>query len=89
MTRELLREASEHLETASELTEGAVADRISTQAEQIGELTERESGPDHGRLDRHMHALKEIAGDLSGEAADRVESARERLREYRTGVEGV
>lgn len=89
MAREELRAASEELREASDLAEGEAAERLATQADQVGELATREADPDHGRLDRHRHALEELVNDVGDRAAERVEAARERIREYRKGVEGV
>ena len=90
MTREQLRTASDHLRKALELIDDDDArERIESHAEQLADLADRDRGPDHGRLARHMTALGEIADGLDGEAADHVDAAYEQLKEYRKGVEGV
>jgi hypothetical protein len=89
MSREELEAASEELRRASELAEGGLRERLYDHSNQIATLASRDEGPDHGRLDRHMNALYEIAGDTGGDLHDHVVAAREHLREYRTGVEGI
>jgi hypothetical protein len=89
MAREELEAASEELRKASELTDGDLRERLYDHSNQVAELASREQGPDHGRLDRHMTALYEIAGDTDGALHDHVIAARERLKEYRKGVAGI
>jgi hypothetical protein len=89
MAREALEAASDELRKASELADGDRQRRLYDHSKQIAELASREEGPDHGRLDRHMNALYEIAGDTDGDLHDHVVAAREQLKEYRSGVEGV
>ncbi|MFC4359729.1 hypothetical protein ACFO0N_17425 [Halobium salinum] len=91
MVREELQAASDELRKAGEALggEGDVATRIHDQSDQLAKLATRSSGPDHGRLDRHMNTLSEIADQLDGEAKDHVEHAREKVREYRETVEGI
>lgn len=90
----------DHLETASELLADAsdraggendddLAERLQTQADAVLALANRDRGPDHGRLDRHMHALGELRDDASGDVADTIDRALDEVREYRKGVEGV
>ncbi|WP_435101014.1 DUF7553 family protein [Halarchaeum sp. P4] len=90
MELEKLQEASEILEQAAEeATDEDVRERINTQAEQIGKLADRNRGPDHGRLARHMHALQDLVDDTDGEVAAHVEDALESVRAYRETVSGV
>lgn len=87
---ELLDEASELLRRASEaVDDGDLRDRLYDQSDQVATLAARDSGPDHGRLARHMNALGDLADQLDGPANRQVADARDLLREYRTGVEGV
>jgi hypothetical protein len=89
MARGELEAASEELRRASELADGDLQQRLYDQSNQVAELAARDRGPDHGRLDRHMNTLYEIAGETDGELHDRVVAARDHLGEYRSGVEGV
>jgi hypothetical protein len=89
MTRTELQRASEELRRASELADGDLRERLYDHSNQVARLATREEGPDHGRLDRHMNALHEIAGETDGELHDHVVAAREHLEEYRRGVAGV
>ncbi|WP_224448247.1 DUF7553 family protein [Haloprofundus salilacus] len=89
MEREQLQRASDELREASELTDGALRERLVEQSEQLTDLANRERGPDHGRLDRHLNVLRDIAAQLDGEAKAHVESASEAITDYRSGVAGV
>ncbi|ADQ65805.1 hypothetical protein C499_11391 [Halogeometricum borinquense DSM 11551] len=89
MTRELLSAASEELSDAADTAEDELRERISDQADALAALAEADRGPDHGRLARHMNALSEIAEQASEDIEERVESARDKVSEYREGVEGV
>ncbi|WP_117593752.1 DUF7553 family protein [Haloprofundus halophilus] len=89
MEREPLRRASDELREASELTDGTLGERLLKQSETFADLAGRDRGPDHGRLDRHLNALREIAAQLDGEAKAHVEAASEAVTEYRSGVSGV
>lgn len=89
MPREELKTASGILREAAELVDEATQKRLHDQSDQLATLATRDADPDHGRLDRHMNALHEIAGSLDGEAADLVRSARESVKEYRKTVPGV
>ncbi|MFB6079646.1 MAG: hypothetical protein ABEJ81_01400 [Haloferacaceae archaeon] len=89
MTRDELSEASDLCRRAAEETTGEARERLYEQSNQLAKLADREQGPDHGRLARHMNALDELAAALDGEAADLVERARTLVGEYRQGVAGV
>ncbi|MFC6725871.1 hypothetical protein ACFQE1_16160 [Halobium palmae] len=90
MVRQELQEASDELRKAGEAVDASdVRERIHDQSDQIAELATRASGPDHGRLDRHMNTLSELADQLDGDAAEHVRQARDHLRAYRETVDGV
>jgi hypothetical protein len=89
MPREELQAASDDLRAAAEAASGELQSRIYDQSNQLAELAAAERGPDHGRLDRHMNILAEIAEETEGDVKSHVESARENVREYRTGVAGI
>jgi hypothetical protein len=89
MTREELQAASDDLRSAAEAASGELQSRIYDQSNQLAELAAAERGPDHGRLDRHMNILSEIAEETDDEVKQHVVSAREHVKEYRTGVSGV
>ncbi|WP_372910455.1 hypothetical protein [Salinigranum sp.] len=89
MSRPALEAASEELRKASELAEGDLQQRLYDHSNQVATLASREEGPDHGRLDRHMNTLYEIAGETDGALHDHVVAARDKLKEYREGVAGV
>ncbi|MFB6282111.1 MAG: hypothetical protein ABEH40_08835 [Haloferacaceae archaeon] len=89
MSREELDEASDLCRRAAAEATGEARERLYEQSEQLATLADRDRGPDHGRLARHMNALDELEGEVGGEAADLVGRARDRVGEYRQGVEGV
>jgi hypothetical protein len=90
MVRDELQEASDELRKAGETVDAeTVKERLHGQSDQLATLATRELGPDHGRLDRHMNTLSELAEQVEGEAEDHVERAREKVRQYRETVEGV
>jgi hypothetical protein len=86
---ELLREASDELRAAAESATGELQERIYDQSNQLAELAAAERGPDHGRLARHMNVLDELSGEADGDVDDHVRAAYEKVKEYRSGVEGV
>lgn len=89
MAREELEEAAEVLQQAVNATTDKLRDRIEAQADQVATLADRERGPDHGRLDRHQHALKRIREEAEAEVQDYLDEANELLEKYRETVEGV
>ena len=89
MVRDELQQASDDLRKAAELVDEETQKRLHDQSQQLATLATRDNDPDHGRLDRHMNALHELAGQLDGEAEELVRSARESVKEYRKTVPGV
>jgi hypothetical protein len=89
MTREELAEASDELREAAEAVTGDVRERLYDQADAFARKAAADRGPDHGTLARHLHALREIEDEVDQEAASHVAVARDRITEYREGVEGV
>jgi hypothetical protein len=89
MTREQLVHAAEELKQASADTSGEVKERLESQADTLHSLAEADHGPDHGRLDRIMHALSELKGDVDEGTAGRIESAYDHVKAHRETVSGV
>lgn len=90
MAREQLQAASEALRRAAvDATDEDAETRIYNQSNEMAKLAARERGPDHGRLDRHMHTLQGLADEVEGDARAGVEEALDELRAYRETVEGV
>lgn len=89
MSREKLAEAADVLEAAADSADEDLAERLRGQADQLAKLADRSSGPDHGRLARHMHTLGELAEEADGDLADEVRRAKELVTEYRSTVSGV
>jgi hypothetical protein len=89
MTREELADASEELRQAAEVVTGETRERLYDQADAFADAAAADHGPDHGKLARHLHILREIEADVGEEAAAHVETARDLVSTYREGVEGV
>ena len=89
MTRDELQTASDELRQAAESASDELGERLHDQSNQLARLATAERGPDHGRLDRHMNALSEMTEQAEGEVREHIQAAREQVKEYRKGVEGV
>jgi len=89
MNRDELERAAALLEEAAEDAADEAAEAIRTQAEQLRSLVERERGPDHGRLDRHQQALRDIEASVDENVSERIDEANALITEYRMTLEGV
>ena len=89
MARERLQDATEELKEAAALTNTERRKRLLDQADQLGTLATGDRDPDHGRLDRHMNVLAELANAADGTASEHISEARQLVSEYRETVEGV
>lgn len=89
MSRPELEAASDALHDAADAASPALADDLVEKAETVADLATRSEGPDHGRLARLEHALREFVDEGSDAVAERVERALDHVREYRKTVEGV
>lgn len=91
MSRAKLQEASESLRKASESADDTdLQARLYEHSNQLAELADREHGPDHGRLDRHLNALVEMADEASDDdVLEHISSARDAITAFRETVEGV
>ena len=90
MTREQLRTASDELRKASEAAAGDdLVERLHDQSNQFARLATADSGPDHGRLARHLNALSEMREDASDDVAAHIDAAAEAITAYRETVDGV
>lgn len=89
MTHEELVRAAELLETAADDASGDASERLAEQARQLASLAERDRRPDHGRLDRHQQALRDLAGIVEEDTAERIEDAIGLISKYRESVPGV
>ena len=88
--RSELREAADELDVArEEAADSADTERLESLAEQLRAMADADRGPDHGRLDRLTHGLREAEAELDGEAVAAVGSAIAHVRAYRETVEGV
>lgn len=86
MSRDELRRASEALQRAATDVSDEQRERVETQADQLASLADRDQGPDHGRLARHMLTIQELA-EQTGH--DDVQTAYDHVKTYREGIEGV
>ncbi|NHN61447.1 MULTISPECIES: hypothetical protein [Halorussus] len=85
-----LRTAADELdELAGTVSNEDAADRLDGLADRLTSMADADRGPDHGSLDRLTHNLREVREDLDDEAAETVDAALGRVREYRETVEGV
>lgn len=84
-----LEDAAESLRQASDATDGEAAERLIDKADTFAEAAEEGKVLDHGTLARHEHGLREIADDVGGEVADRIDEAMDSISDYRATVEGV
>ncbi|WP_435181699.1 DUF7553 family protein [Halorussus sp. AFM4] len=88
--RAQLRTAADDLdELAESVPDSDVADRLDGLADRLRSMADANRGPDHGSLDRLMHNLREVRGELDGEEAETVDAALGDVRDYRETVEGV
>jgi uncharacterized membrane protein YccC len=85
-----LRAAADDLQSAREqVSDSETTERLERSTDQLQQMIDAERGPDHGRLDRLMHNLRDVESDLNGDAAETVGSALSHVRAYRETVEGV
>lgn len=90
MADEDLQRASDCLTTAAARTSDADRrERLEDIADQLDTLASADHGPDHGRLARFENALLEIEEGADDDVVEKVTSAHEAVKEYRSGVEGV
>ena len=90
MTREQLRTASDHLRQASEAaTDDELVERLHDQSNQFARLATADSGPDHGRLARHLNALSEMREQGGNDVKEHIDAAEAAITAYRETVEGV
>ncbi|MFC7215647.1 hypothetical protein ACFQO4_16355 [Saliphagus sp. GCM10025334] len=89
MTRTELAAASDTLREAANAASADLATRLEEQAETVADLAERATGPDHGRLARLEHSLRDIQRAADENVSRRIDTALEEIRAYRETVEGV
>ncbi|MEY7849295.1 hypothetical protein AB7C87_08860 [Natrarchaeobius sp. A-rgal3] len=89
MPSDSLETAAESVRNAAGAASGDVAERLESQASQFERMAEADRDPDHGKLARHEHVLREIAEDAGGEVSDHVDDALESIRAFRETLEGV
>ncbi|NHX37016.1 MULTISPECIES: DUF7553 family protein [Halolamina] len=90
MPREQLQTASEELRQASAAASDAEAQRrLYDLSDQFATLASADSGPDHGRLARHLNALTELREGAGEDVTTHIDAAEEAITAYRETVEGV
>lgn len=89
MPRDELTEAANILEQAAAAADGEAAETLREQASQLDALAERDRGPDHGRLDRHQQALRNVRPDVADDVASQIDEAIQRITTYRETLPGV
>lgn len=90
MTREQLRTASDELRKASEAAVGDdLVERLHDQSNQFARLATADTGPDHGRLARHLKALSEMRAEANDDTIKHIDAAEEAVTAYRKTVDGV
>jgi hypothetical protein len=88
--RNELHAAAETLDDLrAEVSDAETAERVESFADQLRTMADADRGPDHGRLARLEHNLRDLQSDLDGEEAETVGSALDHAKAYRETVEGV
>ncbi|MFW5935180.1 MAG: DUF7553 family protein [Halolamina sp.] len=90
MPREKLQTASEELRRASTAaTDVDRQRRLYDLSDQFATLAAADSGPDHGRLARHLNALTELRDGAGADVTEHVDAAEAAITAYRETVDGV
>lgn len=88
--RDELRSAAETLANAREAADDPDAsERLDACVERVESMVEAERGPDHGRLARFEHTLRDEQDEVNDEAATLIDETLAHVRAYRETVEGV
>lgn len=89
MVREELSDASDNLREAAIEAKAEFEERLYERSDELANLAAADEGPDHGRLARVTHALDDLIEDVEEETSEHVQQAKEKVEEYREGVDGV
>jgi hypothetical protein len=89
MSRDELVRAGEQLDHAAETAGGDASETLSDLAEQLRDLADRETAPDHGRLARIQNHATDVKEDLEGEPVAAIEDAHDHVNAFRETIEGV
>lgn len=90
MPDDRLRTASEKLRQASAAAADEEAQRrLYKLSDQFATLASADSGPDHGRLARHLNALNELRDGANEDVTALIDAAEEAITAYRETVDGV
>lgn len=89
MNTERLRDASDVLRDVSEdVQDDEIRNRLCEQADQLRALAARDRAPDHGRLARHQHVLREL-GEQCGSISEPQEDINDVITSIREEIEGI
>lgn len=90
VSTEQLRKAADRLESAREYTDDPETDeRLVNYAERLRKMADADHGPDHGRLDRLTHNVRDLEDDLEAEGTNTLEQVVAHINAYRETVDGV
>lgn len=92
MAHEELGDASDALRDASEAAQtDELRERLHERSDALATLASKERKPDHGRLAREDGILRDVLADhdTSEDVSEHVETAREKIREFREDLPGV
>jgi gas vesicle protein len=89
MVRDKLSDASDNLREAAIEAKADFEERLYERSDELANLAAADEGPDHGRLARITHALEDLGEDVEEETREHVQKAKEKVKEYREGVDGV
>ena len=90
MSDDELRTASEELRQASAAaTDEDAQRRLYELSDQFATLASADSGPDHGRLARHLNALNELREGADEDVTTHIDAAEAAITAYRETVDGV
>ncbi|WP_256393093.1 DUF7553 family protein [Natronoarchaeum rubrum] len=92
MAHDKLGDASDALRDASEAAgTDELRERLHERSDALATLADKERKPDHGRLAREDGILRDVLADhdATEEVSENVETAREKIREFREDLPGV
>ncbi|SNZ15461.1 hypothetical protein SAMN06269185_2492 [Natronoarchaeum philippinense] len=92
MTHDELADASDALKDASEAAAtDELREHLHERSDALATLASKDRKPDHGRLAREDGVLRDVLddNDVNEDVSEHVETAREKIREFREDLPGV